>query len=81
MKDELNKILNSKDEEIELLFKDHFDVMIKEGLTHLYITLTGNSEDIEIKRQFLLVEKMHELGLTECLDEFEFFNGEYFYEV
>lgn len=68
----LKQLENMSDSEIE----NEFHNFCKD-IPDLSITVNSQEDHIEVKRQFLMIETLHSLGLTKEMIDFELFNEEY----
>lgn len=66
------KLENMSDSEIETEFHNFC-----KDIPELSITVNSKDNHIEVKRQFLMIEELHRLGLTKEMIDFELFNEEY----
>ena len=81
MNKEIEYIFNASRQEIDKMLEERIDYLHSKGCTFAHINPEQDKKaqyPYEVKRQLLAIDKMHEMGLTEELKEFELFNENYF---
>lgn len=81
MNKEIEYIFTSSREDIDKMLKERIDALHSQGCTFAHIDPEQDKKmqyPYDVKRQLLAIDRMHELGLTRELKEFELFNENYF---